>query len=36
MKESNARDDLFAAVRSLAEVVPEMRAGQLIAAMGEL
>lgn len=36
MKESNARDDFFAAVRSLAEVVPEMRAGQLIAALGEL
>ncbi len=36
MKEINARDELFAAIRSLAEIVPEMRAGQLVAALGEL
>jgi hypothetical protein len=28
--------EVFAAMRSLAELVPEMRAGQLMAALGEL
>jgi hypothetical protein len=35
----NARDtraELFAAFQSLAEIVPEMRGGQLMAAVGEL
>lgn len=36
MSESETRADLFAALRELAEVVPEMRAGQLTAAVGEL
>jgi hypothetical protein len=36
MNESNTREELFAALRSLAELVPEMRAGQLMAAIGEL
>jgi hypothetical protein len=36
MNESDSRSDLFAAMKSLAEVVPEMRTGQLIAAVGEL
>jgi len=30
------RKELFEALQSLAEVAPEMRAGQLIAAVGEL
>ena len=30
------RDDVFAAIRSLADIVTEMRAGQLVAALGEL
>ncbi len=36
MNESDTRRELFAAIRSLAEVVPEMRGGQLVAALGEL
>lgn len=36
MSESNPRADLFAALQSLSEVIPEMRAGQLVAAVGEL
>ncbi len=36
MSESNTRAELFAALRSLSEVIPEMRAGQLVAAIGEL
>ena len=36
MSDSNTRTELFAAVPSLAEVIPEMRAGQLLAAIGEL
>jgi hypothetical protein len=36
MSESNIRAELFAALRSLSEVIPEMRAGQLVAAIGEL
>jgi len=34
--ESDTRADLFDALRSLAEVAPEMRVGQLMAAVGEL
>jgi hypothetical protein len=33
---NDARSDLFTALNELAELVPEMRAGQLIAAVGEL
>jgi hypothetical protein len=36
MNESTTREELFAALRSLAEIIPEMRAGQLMAAVGEL
>jgi hypothetical protein len=36
MSESNTRAELFAAIQSLSEVVPEMRVGQLMAAIGEL
>jgi len=36
MSENDARVELFAALRDLCEIVPEMRAGQLIAAVGEL
>jgi hypothetical protein len=36
MSESDMRAELFAAIHSLSEVVPEMRAGQLMAALGEL
>ena len=36
MSESDTRAELFAALRELSEVVPEMRAGQLMAALGEL
>lgn len=36
MSECNTRAELFAALRSLSEVMPEMRAGQLVAAIGEL
>ncbi len=36
MNESNTRADVFAALRELSEVVPDMRAGQLMAAVGEL
>jgi hypothetical protein len=36
MTESNARAELFAALGELSELVPEMRAGQLVAAVGEL
>jgi hypothetical protein len=36
MASYNTREELFAALRSLAELVPEMRAGQLMAAVGEL
>jgi hypothetical protein len=35
----NARDtraELFVALRELSEIVPEMRAGQLVAAVGEV
>jgi hypothetical protein len=36
MSENDTRAELFAALRGLSEVVPEMRAGQLMAAVGEL
>src|SRR5436305_15294972 len=36
MSENDTRVELFAALRDLSEIVPEMRAGQLVAAIGEL
>jgi hypothetical protein len=36
MSERNTRAELFAALTSLAVAIPEMRAGQLMAAVGEL
>jgi hypothetical protein len=36
MSEIDTRADLFAAIRELSEVIPEMRSGQLMAAVGEL
>lgn len=33
---SDTRTELFAALQALAEIVPEMRSGQLMAAVGEL
>jgi hypothetical protein len=36
MTESDMRAELFAALGSLSGVVPQMRAGQLMAAVGEL
>jgi hypothetical protein len=36
MNESETRAELFAAFQALAEIVPEMRGGQLMAAVGEL
>jgi hypothetical protein len=36
MSDNNAKDELFAALRSLSETIPEMRVGQLMAAVGEL
>ncbi len=36
MNESNRRAELFAALELLSEVVPEMRVGQIMAALGEL
>jgi hypothetical protein len=36
MSETDTRADVFAALRELAEVIPEMRTGQLMAAVGEL
>ncbi len=36
MSESETRAELFAALQALAEIVPEMRGGQLMAAVGEL
>lgn len=36
MSESDPRAELFAALHSLSGIVPEMRAGQLMAALGEL
>jgi len=36
VNESDTRAEVFTARQSLAEIVPEMRAGQLVAALGEL
>jgi hypothetical protein len=36
MSENNVRSELCEALQSLSEAVPEMRVGQLIAAVGEL
>ncbi len=36
MNESSQKTEVFAALRSLAELIPEMRAGQLTAAVGEV
>ena len=36
MTDRPARTELFTALRALSELVPEMRAGQLTAAVGEL
>ncbi len=36
MSESDHRAELFAALQELSGIVPEMRAGQLMAAVGEL
>lgn len=36
MSENETRAELFAALGELSEIVPEMRAGQLIAAVGEV
>ncbi len=36
MSADDTRAELFAAFRELSEVIPEMRAGQLMAAVGEL
>jgi hypothetical protein len=36
MNENTVKADLFAAIQTLSEAIPEMRSGQLIAAVGEL
>ena len=36
MSERDTRAELFDALRELSEILPEMRAGQLMAAVGEL
>jgi len=36
MTDVGAKAELFAALQSLSEAVPEMRAGQLVSAVGEL
>jgi hypothetical protein len=36
MNDSDTRTELFAALRELSELVGDMRAGQLVAAVGEL
>lgn len=36
MSEHETRAELFAAVLALSEIVPEMRVGQLLAAVGEV
>jgi hypothetical protein len=36
MSTNEVRADVFAALQALSEVIPEMRAGQLTAAVGEL
>jgi hypothetical protein len=35
MNQDNLRTELFAALQTLSEVIPEMRIGQLVAAVGE-
>ncbi|HQU43929.1 MAG TPA: hypothetical protein PK867_14015, partial [Pirellulales bacterium] len=36
MSNSKTKAELFAALQSLSEAIPEMRAGRLVAAIGEL
>ena len=36
MNDGNTRAELFIALQSLSEMVPQMRAGQLMAALGEM
>ena len=36
MNQKETQDEVFAALRELADLIPEMRAGQLVAAVGEL
>lgn len=36
MSDSDIRADVFAALQELSEVIPEMRTGQLMAAVGEI
>ncbi|WP_165076115.1 hypothetical protein [Paludisphaera rhizosphaerae] len=36
MNDNGPRADVFAALQELSEVIPEMRAGQLMSAVGEL
>jgi hypothetical protein len=36
MSENNKKPELFSALLSLSEAIPEMRSGQLVAAIGEL
>ena len=36
MNQHDTRAELFTALQTLSEIIPEMRAGQLIAAIGEL
>lgn len=36
MNETDTRNELFDSIRSLNKIIPEMRAGQLMAAVGEL
>jgi len=36
MSDRDTRAELFDALRELSEIVPEMRAGQLVAAVGEV
>lgn len=36
MSDNTARSEVFAALQSLSETIPEMRIGQLAAAVGEL
>lgn len=36
MSETETRTELFDALRELAELIPEMRAGQLMSAVGEV
>jgi hypothetical protein len=36
MNETSARTELFAALQALSEAIPQMRIGQLTAAVGEL